>query len=185
MSVTEWASLLGNIGEFVGAIAVLATLIYLAIQVRQNTNTIAGATEMDIAREMAAFHARITADPELIELYEKAASNQPMSELEILRYRWLFAEVFWLWEGVYRQHLRGLISDENWENIVATILGILRGDVMKAWWESRASALSNEFYSYIDQRRSEDAGGGWHHRSVGDLPQDEPAFSASPMNDNK
>ena len=33
MSITE----LGALGEFVGAIAVVATLIYLAIQVRQNT----------------------------------------------------------------------------------------------------------------------------------------------------
>ena len=184
MSVNEWASLLGNIGEFVGAIAVLATLIYLTIQVRQNTNTIAGATEMEIAKEMAAFHARITADPELIQLYEKAASNQPMSESEILRYRWLFAEVFWLWEGVYRQYIRGLISDENWESIVTTILGILRGDVMNTWWESRTSALSSEFYSYIDQRRSEDAGDGWRQRSVAELPPDGPELSGSPV-DNK
>jgi hypothetical protein len=34
MSAIEWAELLGNIGEFVGSVAVLVTLIYLAIQVR-------------------------------------------------------------------------------------------------------------------------------------------------------
>ena len=33
MSITE----LGAVGEFVGAIAVLATLVYLAYQTRQNT----------------------------------------------------------------------------------------------------------------------------------------------------
>ena len=31
------AQLLGNYGEFVGAIAVVVTLIYLAIQIRTNT----------------------------------------------------------------------------------------------------------------------------------------------------
>ena len=34
MTLAEWFSLLGNIGEFVGAIAVVATLIYIAAQVR-------------------------------------------------------------------------------------------------------------------------------------------------------
>jgi hypothetical protein len=34
MTFLEWTSVLGNIGEFVGAIAVVVTLIYLAAQVR-------------------------------------------------------------------------------------------------------------------------------------------------------
>ena len=36
MDLMDTAQLLGNIGEFVGAIAVVATLFYLAIQVRQS-----------------------------------------------------------------------------------------------------------------------------------------------------
>ena len=37
MTLMEIAQLLGNFGEFFGAIAVVATLIYLAIQIRQNS----------------------------------------------------------------------------------------------------------------------------------------------------
>ena len=40
MNHQELAQLLGNYGEFFGSVAVVATLIYLAIQVRQNTATI-------------------------------------------------------------------------------------------------------------------------------------------------
>ena len=36
MSFIELSELLGNLGEFVGSIAVLATLIYLAVQVKQS-----------------------------------------------------------------------------------------------------------------------------------------------------
>jgi len=35
MSLNEYAQLLGNFGEFLGSIAVLATLVYLTVQVRQ------------------------------------------------------------------------------------------------------------------------------------------------------
>ena len=38
---------LGALGEFVGAIAVVATLIYLAVQIRQNTRS------MDASRRLA------------------------------------------------------------------------------------------------------------------------------------
>ena len=40
MDHQDFAQLLGNYGEFIGSIAVVFTLIYLAIQVRQNTATI-------------------------------------------------------------------------------------------------------------------------------------------------
>ncbi len=35
MSFVELSSVLGNVGEFVASIAVLVTLIYLAVQTRQ------------------------------------------------------------------------------------------------------------------------------------------------------
>ena len=37
MTLMETSQLLGNMGEFVGAIAVVATLLYLAIQLRNST----------------------------------------------------------------------------------------------------------------------------------------------------
>ncbi len=37
MSIVEIFALIGNIGEFVGAITVLVTLIYFAVQIKQNT----------------------------------------------------------------------------------------------------------------------------------------------------
>jgi len=39
MSALEISQLLGNYGEFIGAIAVVVTLIYLSIQVRANTRS--------------------------------------------------------------------------------------------------------------------------------------------------
>ena len=41
---------LGAIGEFVGAIAVVATLAYLAIQIRQNTRAMEGAERLALAQ---------------------------------------------------------------------------------------------------------------------------------------
>ena len=40
MSALEFSQLLGNYGEFIGAIAIVATLIYLAVQLKQNTASV-------------------------------------------------------------------------------------------------------------------------------------------------
>ena len=59
--MTEWIELLGNLGEFVGSIAVLATLVYLAVQVRQTRDVVVASTHQarsdsgrDITLSMAA-----------------------------------------------------------------------------------------------------------------------------------
>ena len=36
MTVIEWTEVLGNLGEFIGSLAVVATLIYLSVQVRHS-----------------------------------------------------------------------------------------------------------------------------------------------------
>ncbi len=46
MSLTE----LGALGEFVGAIAVVVTLVYLAIQIRQNTHAMAESRRLALAQ---------------------------------------------------------------------------------------------------------------------------------------
>ncbi len=40
MSTLELSQILGNYGEFVGAIAIVITLVYLALQLRQNTASV-------------------------------------------------------------------------------------------------------------------------------------------------
>ena len=47
MSLMETSQLLGNLGEFVGAIAVVVTLVYLAVQVRHSREATETNTSQD------------------------------------------------------------------------------------------------------------------------------------------
>ena len=58
MDLMSTAQLLGNFGEFVGAIAVVATLAYLAVQVRQSRETLGANTRaLDEAQKQARVNA--------------------------------------------------------------------------------------------------------------------------------
>ena len=49
MDHQAFAQLLGNYGEFVGAVAVVGTLVYLAAQIRQNTRAMEEGQRMALA----------------------------------------------------------------------------------------------------------------------------------------
>ena len=73
MSTLEISQLLGNYGEFIGAIAVVSTLIYLSIQVRANTRS----TRSQTLLEGSAQHqALLAAPPNSIDLRSALDKSQ-------------------------------------------------------------------------------------------------------------
>ena len=51
MNLTDTVQLLGNIGEFLGSLGVLASLIYLAVQIKKNTETERTSTYQSIVKD--------------------------------------------------------------------------------------------------------------------------------------
>lgn len=51
---------LGSIGELVAAIATVATLGYLGLGIRQNTESVRLSTELELSKLVIDFHARVT-----------------------------------------------------------------------------------------------------------------------------
>ena len=59
---------LGNIGEFLGAIAVVASLLYLSMQIRQNTRSVKSATAQSASQTIVGMNALIVGDRTVAEL---------------------------------------------------------------------------------------------------------------------
>jgi hypothetical protein len=77
----NWEAI-GAVGEIVGAIAVIATLAYLAIQVRQNTNSVQGAAELEASKQFTDWHSRITNSLELRTVWDKGAAGENLPDVE-------------------------------------------------------------------------------------------------------
>ena len=81
----NWEAI-GAVGEIVGAIAVIATLAYLAIQVRQGTNSVQGAAELEASKQFTDWHARITNSLELRTVWDKGAAGENLNDAERVQY---------------------------------------------------------------------------------------------------
>jgi hypothetical protein len=76
MDHQSFAQLLGNYGEFVGAIAVVITLVFVGIQVRQSSRTMAesnklaqSATLDESLRQFSQFRRLLASDPDLTRIW--------------------------------------------------------------------------------------------------------------------
>jgi hypothetical protein len=119
---------LGALGEFVGAIAVVATLVYLAIQIRQNTHAMEKGERLALAQayqnradglQNMMVHAADSkhVGPIISKLVE-AGYPEDVASLEILtsderaRFRlWQIAQQTH-WDNMYFQYQQGFLDDE-------------------------------------------------------------------------
>ena len=66
---------LANFGEFIGGLGVIISLIFVGIQIRQNTNSIRAQSELDLSQRYADLHGRANLNSELPRIWDKAISD--------------------------------------------------------------------------------------------------------------
>jgi hypothetical protein len=98
------------ISEFVGSGAVLTTVIYLAIQIRQNTRSVQASTRQAILQEDQLFISRAMDDPELIMLRFKP----DLTDEEKIRVNMYLITFFRIRESNWRQYRSGVLDEATW-----------------------------------------------------------------------
>ena len=107
---------IGAIGEVTGALLVVITLIYLTIQIRQNSASInASITQANISA-FNELNAILACDAELADIFERGADHpESLSEKENRRFTWLLRSYLNLYLNLYEQYLNGTCPRNLWE----------------------------------------------------------------------
>lgn len=142
---------IGAIGEIIGAAGVIATLIYLAIQIRQNTTAMNRTT---VRQALESNNAALTSllDEGVSELFVRGLKSlDDLSEVE--RYR--FDNAFFQWVGSCDQAFidkrDGNFSADSFVVYENAIVGYLITPGGKQWWEESQAWFSPAFREDVDR----------------------------------
>lgn len=157
---------LGSVGEFVAAIATIATLFYLAIQIRQNSNSVRMSAEVDMSKQFAAWGALAINNPDLSRIWDLAAEDpDSLTDADIRQFLWFVMELLVFYDSQYLMHLEGQISKENWDAKANMFLGLIQNPIVGRWWESGLGPFSPKFREFVDANR-DSANLTWEYASV-------------------
>ena len=82
----NWEAI-GAIGEVVGGVAVIATLLYLAVQIRQNAQIVRNAASLSVNEGLAEINRRVSNDPEFAELWLRGLKDyRGLTDVERMRF---------------------------------------------------------------------------------------------------
>jgi len=148
MDHQAFAQLLGNYGEFVGALAVVATLAYLAVQVRQNTRTVQSSTLQASTDAINEVNLTMATDPDLIRILSSQASTPygHLTDEDRARYHFIMLAIFRVRESLFFQNQDGTATDESLSRFDAS----LRPELKLKGESVGDSNFSPDFLAYIN-----------------------------------
>ena len=148
MSIQDW----GAIGELVGAVAVIATLFYLARQIQQNTREARSANYHRVTDSFNAINVSIAHDPELARIFRDGAEDYAgLSDVEKTQYGFIMHAAFRVMDVIHFESHHGTADRSLWEYEKKTIDSLLRGPGSRAWWRERPFNFSEEFVDYVER----------------------------------
>jgi len=138
-------------GEFLGGIAVVASLIYLASQIRQNSKLLRVSTTISVCESDIEYaRLRIEKPESMLVLRAGFADRESLTEVEReifdgyldLSIRILQKDYYVAQDGAMKQSL--------WQGEQRGMYWVLHQPGSQQWWEENRFTFSDEFRDYVD-----------------------------------
>ena len=133
------------IAEVVGVIAVVVSLVYLSVQIRQNTRVAKAATRQAIAESTERLGDDLINNSDMAELFVKHMSGGELKPVENLRLQARCYRDMQHWENIHYQFSEGLVSRDQWLGFRKNLVTLLGIDAYREYWEHEASHYSDAF----------------------------------------
>jgi len=141
---------LASIGEIISSIAVIISLIYLAIQIRQNTDAERTTTYQSIVSDFGALNISMASTPELSDMFVRGLEDfNQFKPAERARISQAFFQCFRYFENMFYQHHRGYLDEEIWTGWKRLILTYYSRPGFQTWWEFRKDVYSEPFVKFL------------------------------------
>jgi hypothetical protein len=127
---------LGNVGEFLGALAVLISLIYLALQIRQNTRTVRSAAHQAWSSSTAELNIMPASNREFARVYRTGSQNPSQLEPEERdQFNIFVIQILNAYQSLFFQFRHGMIDEVHWQSNLKAIRRILSAPGTRSCWD--------------------------------------------------
>jgi hypothetical protein len=138
---------LANLGQVIGAIGVMITLIYLAIQIRGNTR-VASAQARHSLSEFALRFSIFRA--EHADRLAKLESQAELTDGDRVFQYWSHVQLLLHAETYFHHHELGLMPDAHWRGYTRYMTKYIQSPGCKEAWDDIGAGFSEDFAQWLD-----------------------------------
>ena len=142
-----------NIIEIIGIVSVVGSLIFVGIEIKQNTSAVRGATQQAVSSQVSEIYRIIAENQRMASLLNQAFKGNSKSDLSESDY-----VSFWAFqmmglrriENIYLQYKNGLLTEDAFSMIG---MGIYRTKLVREVWEERKGDFEKDFVIFFEELR--------------------------------
>ncbi len=141
------------IAEIMGVIALIISLIYVAHQIKQNTQMMRVGTTQADAVQANYLLGQLVQDSELTRIWALGREDyDTLDELEKLRLRLISFQLLSFFHGEYVQWQQGVMHDAIWYKTKRTVEGFMQWPCMIQAWDLSKNSYPEDYQHFIKNR---------------------------------
>ena len=150
MSFIELSEILGNWGEFIGSIAVVVTLIYLAIQVRQNTTTVKSSTHLVNTKNWNDIFLTYAEKDNVAAWSYGYTLDEQVDPSTLIQFQLQCRVLFLNFENQFYQYKNGTLDEETYQGYTRAIsTQVLAYPGFRVYWDLNKSVFGSDFVEHM------------------------------------
>jgi hypothetical protein len=127
------------------------TIAYLAVQVRQQTNSVRSASYQASTDALNQINMAIATDSEVIRVVSsKPVSLDELSTEDRYRYSYILLSLFRVRETIFYQRNEGTTALQSWIREEVTLSKNLELPAVREWWKTVEYGFAPEFSEFVD-----------------------------------
>lgn len=146
----NWAAI-GALGEMLGALAVVISVLYLASQVRRQIRETQLAAIHEVSEGFRDGIAATFMDPHLSRVFIAGKDDaMQLDESERIQFLAFVQRNYRVWEDAFYQYRAGRLPQPLWESMEKQYSALLNWPGVQWVWEIRRDFYTPEFRAYVD-----------------------------------
>jgi hypothetical protein len=145
-----------RIGEVIGVLGIIGSLVFVGLEVRQSAAATRSATAAEFSAGFRELNLVLATNPDLAGMVaEYGADPSRASEAQQVQMRALWRGLFQTWSSVHRQYLNGTLEPVLWQTVVDQMVAYSApvGDdqsMMRWAWETDGFLYPPDFRTVFD-----------------------------------
>lgn len=142
---------IGAIGEIVGALAVVISVIYLAIQIRTGSAAVSTNLRDSIFASLYEWNYQLTADPPFAAMFHRGLADfNSLTDEEKPRFMHTAFGLFKIFENAYLHYIEGSVGADVWKQNREVLYSFAQTPGGRLYLEARRGAFDERFMEEIE-----------------------------------
>ncbi|MEJ2256877.1 MAG: hypothetical protein P8X98_07680 [Woeseiaceae bacterium] len=142
---------IGAIAEAIGALAVVVSIVYLAVQIQSGARALRTTLRDSAFHDMQEWNYVLSSDEELPWIFKRGLSNpKDLNDKELARFHHMLYSFYKVFENIYLHFLDGSIAKEAWENNNEILFLYYAEKGAHEYWRNRREIFDPRFRALVE-----------------------------------